>query len=322
MVRSPLAQARLWRRRLTRLPTNTQGAVWMLLSAWLFVAMTTLVKYLGSDYSASLQTAYRQGASLLVLTPFILRAPVRILKSGRPGLLLFRAGCTTLGMILQFYSYHALPMADANALSFTRPLWVVPLAALVLGETVGLHRIAAVLCGFVGVLIMLRPGGAQMFGLPQAAALGSSLLFALSITGMKSMTRDHSPITLLAWASILGLLFSLPLALFDWRWPSLGDLGLLALMGGLGIANQACFVRAMSLGDAAAMAPLDYTRLLLSVAVGLFLFQEIPGPTTLIGAGVVAASTLYITLHEQRRARRARIIAELDPSGSTSDPTL
>lgn len=290
-----------------RLPHNVEGALWMLMSSVSFVAMTTLIKYLGSDYPAQVQNFYRQLASLLVVAPFVLRAPVRTLRTNRIGVLLFRSAAAAVGMILMFYSYQRLPMADANALSFTRPLWVTLLAALVLRETLGVHRIGAVLAGFVGVIIILRPGGDHLaYGWPQAAALISSFMLALSITGMKSLTRDHSPFTVLAWSAILGVLFSLPLALPVWRWPSPGDLVLLFLMGAMGVINQTIFIKGMSVGDAAAMAPLDYIRLVLSVGVGFFLFAELPDMATLAGALVIVVSTLYITFREVNQARQAR----------------
>lgn len=291
----------------TRLPRNVEGALWMLASSVTFVAMTTLIKYLGQDYPAQVQNFYRQLASFLVVAPFILRAPVRTLRTNRLRTLLFRAVTGAAGMILMFYSYQRLPMADANALSFTRPLWVTLLAALVLRETLGPHRIGAVLAGFAGVIIILRPGGHHMdYGWPQAAALISSFLLALSITGMKSLTRDLSAFSVLAWSAILGLLISLPLALPVWRWPSPEDLLLLFLMGAMGVINQSVFIKGMSVGDAAAMAPLDYVRLVLSVGAGFFLFAEVPDLATLAGALVIVASTLYITVREVRLGRKKR----------------
>jgi drug/metabolite transporter (DMT)-like permease len=297
-----------------RLPPNVEGALWMLLSSVTFVAMTTLIKYLGEDYPPALQNFYRQFASVLVILPFLMRDPVRTLRTNRPGALLTRAVTGTLGMILMFYSYQRLPMADANALSFTRPLWVTLLAALILRETLGPHRIAAVAVGFAGVLIILRPGGEHMaYGLPQAAALGSSLLLAFSITGMKSLTRDHSAFSVLAWSALLGLLMSVPFAIAVWRWPSPGDLVLLFMMGAMGVINQTVFIRGMSVGDAAAMAPLDYTRLLLSIASGFLLFSEVPDLMTLAGALVIVVSTLYMTVREVRMARRERAEARAAP---------
>ncbi len=279
----------------------------MLASALGFTVMTTLIKFLGNDYPAALQTFYRQVAGFLILLPIILVRGRVVYATTRPWILIFRSSAGTIGMILSFYAFQKMPLADANALSFTRTLWLVPLAAFVLREKVGPLRVGAALMGFVGVLIMVRPGAAShmAMGLPALAMLASSFLFAMTITGMKVMTRDHSPMVLLVWAATLGVVLAIPGALFVWRWPEPRDLGLLALMGVMGTMTQACYIRGMAIGDAAAMAPVDYTRLVFSTVAGFVLFHELPGIWTFVGAGVVVASTLFITWREQRASKSA-----------------
>lgn len=306
MVDPPLARPH--EARLAPLSPNVRGALWMLLSAVTFTAMTTLIKFLGRDYPASLQTFYRQAAGLIVLGPWILRHPGRAFATTRPGILIFRAGAGTIGLMLQFYGFQKLPLADANALSFTRTLWLVPLAAFMLRERIGPHRLGAAVVGFLGVLLMLyQPGrGGAAIGMPQLCMLASSLLFSFTVTGLKALTRDHPPSTLLYWSAALGFLFALPFALFSWRWPTPGDLALLCLMGVIALVNQACYIKGMQAADAAAMAPIDYTRLVFSAAAGYLIFHEVPGGLTLLGASVVIASTLYITWREHVIVMRAR----------------
>jgi drug/metabolite transporter (DMT)-like permease len=117
---------------------------------------------------------------------------------------------------------------------------------------------------------------------------------------MKVLTRDHSTMTLMAWYAILGFVLAIPTALYVWRWPSAPDLALLATMGVLGVITQACYINGMSEGDAAAMAPIDYTRLVFAVILGYALFGDIPNTMTMLGAGIVMGSTIYITLREAR----------------------
>ena len=305
MPEDPIPVARLAQP--PKLAPNVQGALWMLASALGFTVMTTLIKFLGDDYPASLQTFYRQAAGLLVLTPMILRDWHGAFHTTRPGILLFRSAVGTMAMILSFYAFQKLPLAEANALSFTRTLWLVPLAIFVLREKTGPLRIGAALVGFVGVLVMLRPGAANHgFGLGQMASLASAAMFAMTITGMKVMTRDHSPFTLLVWSAVLGLAFSIPPALIVWRWPEPFDQILLACMGVFGTITQACYIKGMQIGDAGAMAPIDYSRLVFTTATGFFIFHEVPGWATIFGAAIVVASTLIITFREQQLARRAR----------------
>ncbi|THD74589.1 MAG: DMT family transporter [Phenylobacterium sp.] len=278
----------------------------MLASAVTFTVMTTLIKYLGADYPAALQTFYRQAAGFLILLPVIVRHRGAAFATTRPWILIFRSSAGTIGLILSFYAYQKMPLADANALSFTRTLWLVPLAAFVVREHVGPMRIGAAVVGFFGVLLMVRPGAGGHFAVtgPALAMLASSFLFALTVTGMKVMTRDHSPMVLLVWAASLGLLFSLPGAVLAWHWPSGRDLVLLAAMGAIGTLNQWTYIKGMQIGDAAAMAPIDYTRLVMAVGAGFLLFHELPGVWTLAGAGVVVGSTLFITWREHLAATR------------------
>jgi drug/metabolite transporter (DMT)-like permease len=292
------------------LSPNVRGALWMTASALAFTVMTTLIKYLGAGYSPGLQTFYRQAAGFVILLPIILHHRSAAFATSRADLLVFRAAAGTLGTMLSFYAFQNMPLADANALSFTRSLWLVPLAAFVVGERIGPLRIFAALAGFAGVLIMVRPGvgGHFALGLPALAMLASSFLFALTVTGMKVLTRDHAPMVLLVWSASLGLVFSVPGALLSWRWPEPVDLALLSVMGIMGTATQAFYIRGMAAGDAAAMAPVDYIRLVFAAAVGFLLFAEIPTVWTILGAAVVVASTLFITWREHAASRRAATV--------------
>lgn len=283
-----------------RLPRNARGALWMLASAVTFTVMTMLVKYLGADYPATLQTFYRQAFGLLILLPIIISNPRAAFRTTRPGLLLFRSLAGIVGTIMAFYAYQKMPLAEANALSFTRTLWLVPLAAFILKEPVGARRVAATLVGFLGALLMLQPTTQGEFGVPAAAMLVSALLVATTVTGMKIMTRDHSTTTLMAWSATLGFILAVPPAFFVWRWPTGVDLALLAAMGGLGTITQVCYIKGMAEGDAAVMAPVDYTRLVFAILFGFVLFGDVPNASTMLGATVVIGSTLYITVRESR----------------------
>ncbi len=290
-----------------KLAPNVRGALWMLASALSFTAMTTLIKFLGTDYPPALQAFYRSAAGVVVLLPWMARDWRGSFRTTRLWIVVYRSAIGAVATILSFYAVQKLPLADANALSFTRALWIVPLAAFVLRERIGPARIAAALVGFGGVMLMLKSladQGHAPFGLPQAAALVSAAMFATTITGMKSLTRDHTPLALLVWAQVLGFAFTLPPALFVWRWPTPVDLALLAAMGAIGALTQACYIKGMHVGDAAAMAPIDYTRLVFATLIGFVAFHEVPGVLTLAGAAIVVASTLVITWREHLVARR------------------
>jgi drug/metabolite transporter (DMT)-like permease len=295
---------------------NVEGALWMACSAVTFTIMTILVHYLGTQYSATLQTFYRQAASLAVLTPMLIRSGPRVFHATRPGILIFRAGAGTLAVILANYGYQLLPLAVANALSFTRALWIAPLAATFLHERVDRVRIGASVVGFAGVLIILGADIRQPAAFwPALAGLASAFLFAFTVTGGKFVTRDHSVLTILAWGAVLGFVFSIPPALLSWRTPTLRDFVLLCLMGASGMVTQACFVKGIQRGDATATAPVDYIRLVFAIAAGYFLFGEVPRWSSLGGAAVVIGSAIYLAWREHGIAVRAARAAAAESAG-------
>lgn len=282
---------------------NGRGAIWILASTITFSCSVSLVKFLGSDFPASVQGFYRQLVALILVLPLIARAPRAALRTSRPWYMLSRSAAMSMSIILFYTAYHQLPLAQANSLSFTRQLYMVPLAMLILREVVGWRRIIATFVGFGGVLVILLPGArssVSLINLPSFYCLLAALLAAWSVIGVKSMSKNHSQLALLAWSAILGVLFTLPPALLDWRIPHGWDLWLLILMGILSTTTQACYIRGMSLGDATVLAPLDYTRLIFTSLFGYLFFGEIPGAAMLAGSAIIIGAAIYITLDARR----------------------
>lgn len=299
------------------LAPNTVGALWMLGSSVFFSAMAVLIKYTGKDYSPLMQAFARQFPAFLMMIPVIIRLGTRALLTRHWKMMTARSLASVAGMTLGFYAYGQMSLAAANALSFTRSLWLVLLAVLVLGERPGPLRIGATLVGFAGVLVMLGPDIAQGMevGLPALAMLASAALMSAAALGVKVASRDTPPIVIIIWSAALGALLTIPGAIVTWRTPTLVDGVLLAATGACGLLAQTCYIKGMQAGDAAAMAPIDYTRLILLAAAGYFLFGELPTIWIVLGALTIAGSTLAITLYEQRRASLART-ADADPAAA------
>lgn len=275
----------------------------MLASGVTYSVAMALVKLLGGDYASAVQNFFRQGVGLIALLPFILRNPRGAFTLRRPALMVVRCAASSLSIILAYNSFHHLGLAEANALSFTRALFLVPLATIVLGERIDRHRVLAVLIGFAGVVVILAPGSDQsLVGWPAGQGLLAALLLSWSIISIKSMTRDHSYLALLTWSALLGTLFTAPFAAMNWTTPGPEDAILLALMGALGVVTQACYIRGMALGEAGVMAPLDYVRILFTITLGYFLFGELPGANTYAGSAIIIATALYITLRSRTQA--------------------
>ena len=275
---------------------NAGGALWMLGSALSFTISMSLVKFLGADYPAVMQGFVRQLIGFVALLPFILPNPRAVFATSHLGLIVARGASASIAIILGYYSYQKLPLAEANALSFSRALWLVPLAILFLGERIGRPRLIATLVGFGGVVVVLRPTSPGSFlGIAAFCGLASAVLIALSVTGLKALTRSHGSLSMLAWAALLGTLFTFPAAIPEWRLPGVRDGLLLLVMGLTGVISQFCYIRGLAMGDATVLAPIDYSRIIFTALFGAVAFGERPSASTWIGVAIIVGSALFIT---------------------------
>lgn len=285
------------------LPPNLRGALWMLGSALLFTVMATLVKVLGSRLSSFEVAFFRSLTGLLFILPLVMRQGISSVHTHRPWLHLLRGGLGSMGMMFGFYAFVHLPLATASAVSFSRTLFLVPLAFLFVGERVGIRRLAATGVGFIGVLIILRPSVTME---PAAlVAVVSAVVIAGAVTCVKILSRSDGPMVLLLTSSIIGVITTAIPAGLNWVMPSALEFGGLLVMGAFGIGAQTCFIRAYAIGEVSALAPIDYTRLLLATAVGFIVFGTVPDVWVFVGAAVIVASTLYITLREARKRTKS-----------------
>ena len=289
-----------------RLSPNHRGALWMIGASAGFTLNSALVKTLIGPHETLgglgvFQVAFARAlfAFALVL-PFLLRAGPGALKTRHPGIHGIRAFAGAAAMVFGFYAVGHLPLAGFTALSFTQPLFVTLLAVLILGEVVRWRRWLATATGFGGVLIMVRPG-AGSFDPAALAALTSVLGIALAVCMVKRLPPGESHVTMLAYFCLFSLVIVAPPALIYWTPPSLPQWALLAVVGALGVVSQAMIIRAYTAGEASFVAPFDYLKLLLAGAIGFFVFGELPGPWTLLGAAVIIAAALYIARREAVR---------------------
>lgn len=290
---------------------NAIGALWMLASAASFTAMAACLKLLAdAGFPESQMVFFRCAAGFAAVAPFLAgnRSALRV---ARPGKVLMRCALSTLGFFAGFYSFAHMPLADAQAISFSRVLFVTLFAVWLLRETVGPRRWAAVAIGFVGVLLMVQPQGGAGMGAAALAGLASAVLFGLTIVTVKDLTRDHSTLSLVFYTNAFTTVAGLPFAFLEWKAPDPGALALLLAMGFTGVGAQSCYVRALSTGDASLLGAIDYVRLPLAILVGYLLFRETPSLVVLAGAGVIIASTVYITVRDARRQKPVVVAAPL-----------
>lgn len=289
-----------------RLPANIRGAMWVILAAFLLTAMGAMVKEMARDIHSFQIVFFRCLFGALTLAPFIMRAGMGALKTGRPFLLLARTLVGTLGMFCVFYSFQHMPLAEAVAIIFSRPLFAVALAIPFLGEVVGWRRAIAAVVGFSGVLIIVRPGTAAFDPVALVALLGAFTAGAIAII-IKQLSRTESTTTIVVWFAITGSIVSLVPALTVWVWPTPEQWAWLVGIGVVGIAGQAALTRGFGTGETSFVTPFDYSRLVFATIFGIALFAEVPDFWKAVGALIIVGSGYYIARREMIASRaRAR----------------
>ena len=265
-----------------------------------------LAKDITADIHPVFLAFWRSAFAFLLASPFIAFGAVKIHTARFPALVsrsLIGSAGFVLGLIAIWPKF-GLPLAEFNALSFTRPLFVTLLAIFLLREKVGVHRSTAVIVGFAGVLVMtlvpalLGAAGGTHFNLGSLFAILSSLCFAFTIVLVKSLTGVHSPLALLIWANFLSSIFILPAALAVWAAPSTAEWMQIGAMAFFGVVAQFCFIKGMSIGDASFLSPMDYLRLPMGALADWVMIRALPGAFVWAGAGIIVFSTLYITWRE------------------------
>jgi len=278
----------------------------MIVSGAGYTLHLALAKEITADIHPVFLAFWRSFLAFLLASPFIAFGMVRI-HTARFGALVTRSLIGSAGFIfglIAIWPRFGLPLAEFNALSFTRPLFVTLLAIFLLHEKVGIHRSTAVIVGFGGVLVMtlvpalLGADGGTHFNMGSLFAICSSLCFALTIVLVKSLTGVHSPLALLIWANFLSSIFILPAALAVWSSPSGAEWLLIFSMALAGVVSQFCFIKGMSIGDASFLSPMDYLRLPMGAFADWIMIRALPGAFVWTGAGIIVVSTLYITWRE------------------------
>jgi drug/metabolite transporter (DMT)-like permease len=277
------------------------GIALMVLSIFLFSFGDAMGKFIVATYSVGQLLFLRACAALLVLAPLIWRQRAEFSHLERPWLQLFRVTLSTLEVAAFFLATRYLPLADVITYYLAGPIFVTALSAILLGEHVGWRRWTAILIGFCGVLIALRPS-AQTVSLPALIALGGSLSFALLMLITRSL-RD-TPDIVLASSQFGGTcLFGAALSVFDWVPPTAGSLVLFAAAGFTSVAALLCVNRSLKLAPASVVVPYQYSMIVWAVIFGFVVFGDVPSVATIAGAAIIIGAGLYIFLRERDLGR-------------------
>jgi drug/metabolite transporter (DMT)-like permease len=298
------------RERISASPDVVHGALYMTFAALCFAIMNVLVREAGRTLDP-LQIAFLRNAfALAFIMPWVLRQGRAAFRTERLSLHVWRAVTGIIAMFIWFSAVVLVPLAEAVALNFTLPLFAIIGAALVLRERVGPRRWSATFLGFLGMLVILRPGFQEVTWattLPIIAAV----FMATSVLMVKRLSDTESAPTIVLYMNLFMTGLSLVPALFVWRWPDLHSLGATIGLGFLAMVAHLALARSYAKADASAVMPFDYMRLPFIAAIAYPLYGEVADLWTWTGAAIIAGSAFYIARREAAlaRANKASITA-------------
>lgn len=299
----------LLRARWAALPGATRGIALMLLSTLGFAAMHTLIRYLSSQVAEGLHpfqiAFFRNLFGLVVFLPWFLRLGLAPLRTSRFRLHALRAVLNVTAMLAFFTALSLTPIAQVTALAFTAPIFAALLAMVLLGEVFRLRRWAAIAIGFLGTLVILRPGF-ETVDTGSLLTLFSALLWGCTLIVIRVLGRTESSLTITSYMNILLAILSFVPALLVWRTPQGMEWFWLLAIGVLGTLAQLAVAQSLKEAETGIVLPFDFCKLIWVSILGALLFAEVPGLFVWLGGAMIFASSSYIAYRESRAARAAR----------------
>ncbi|WP_102866859.1 DMT family transporter [Pseudovibrio exalbescens] len=293
-----------------QLPANVHGIMWALVATLLFTVMAALVKALGERLHVTQVLTIRQFLMAAISAPAITRGLPGSLKTRAPLLHLARTGLASGAMFMGFSAVIELPLADSTVLGFARTFFMTLFAIVLLKEVVGIHRWAATIIGFIGVVIIMQPTGEAGFNIYSLMAVTASACAALVAIILRRVTQVDQPITILTYQAVSIGFIMLPFCIYYWQPLTMMDVILLGALGCVSWSAQMCNIRALREGEAAVIAPFDYTRIVYASFISILFFGVWPSLTTYIGASIIIAASLYTMHRESVRGKRQAVAPE------------
>ena len=276
----------------------------MLLAMLMFTVMGICIR-LSSAFVPVLEIVFfRNFLALLILAPVLIRGGAASIRMNRPRLFFGRAFVNFIGMVSGFTAVTLIPLADMTALSFTSPIFVTIGAALFLGETIRLRRMAAIAVGFIGALIILRPGLVEI-STGAMLAFVSALTIAVASLIVKRMTDTESASAIVFWMVMMQAPIALVAAVPVWQWPTAEAWLYLWGMALSGTAAHVLLTRAFGMVEITSLQPLEFAKLPFAVVLAWMIFSEWPDIWIWLGGAIIFGSTAYITRREALARHRA-----------------
>ncbi len=277
-----------------------RGIVLVSLGSLTLVVMAALVKHVGERLPAMEIFFFRSLIGFGLVLAACWRDPFEALRTKRPGMHFVRGATGAVGNACFFWTLTNMMLADAMALQFSRPLFMIPLAIIFLGEFVGWRRAGVALVGFLGIVAYARPftGGFE----PGAfiGALGAFTGGLVVICIKRLQTSEPTRVIMFYYAFWNAVIAAVPAAIW-WVTPNPYELIILVLIGFFGISGQALITHGLSQGEATVLVPLDYSRIVYSAIIGYLLFSEVPGPWSFVGMALIVGASLYLVLTEKKK---------------------
>lgn len=280
----------------------------MVAGGLLFVAVTVLVRHLGTDMPAVQAAFIRYAIGLVLVLPLLWRMRWRGIRPGSFKLYLYRGIVHGAGVMLWFFAMARIPLAEVTAIGFSTPVFTALGAILIFHEKVRLRRMLAILAGFIGTLVILRPGF-QTIEAGSLAQLIAAFCFAGSFLLAKRMTRSENSGDILVMLTIFCTLALLPGAIYYWREPTWAEVGWLALVAVFATTGHYALTRAIAYAPLTVTQPLSFLQLVWAIIFGYWLFGEVPDTWVIAGALMIVGAISYLTHREAVAARRNKIQA-------------
>ncbi|MFT5160956.1 MAG: drug/metabolite transporter (DMT)-like permease [Paracoccaceae bacterium] len=273
------------------------GIAWMMATGLLFVAVTGIVRYVGSNVPAAEAAFIRYVIGLGIMLPFMLPALKRGFSRKSIAIFSIRGFTHALGVSLWFYAMANIPIAEVTAIGYTSPIYITIGAALFFGEKLALRRIIAVVIAFIGAMIILRPG-LQEISAGQMAQVISAPLFAISFLVAKWLARDESPTVIVGMLSVFVTIGLAPLAWAVWVTPTMNEVLWLGLVALFATAGHLTMTKALMAAPLMVTQPVTFLQLVWATLLGSIVFGEAADFYVLLGGGVIIASVSFISYRE------------------------
>lgn len=287
-------------------PSRTVQAVLLMICASATISVLWALLRWGAETMHPIYMVFwRSLFGAIVLFPLFLRSGVAQLRTQRLPLHFLRSTCSLVAMVGIFYSIAHVPLAQGMAVNYSAPLFATIGAAILLGETLHRRRIVAVLVGFLGMMVVVRPGF-QDLHIGILAALMGAIAMAGSLLCVKTLSATEPTPVIILYGNTLCLPIAFLLALQYWQPMTWHDAGVMAIIGAVSSTAQWFLAKALSMADAGAVLPMDFMRLVFVTILGVALFGETPDLFTVLGAGLILCSTVYIARREAAGRAAAR----------------